>query len=99
MDGKYKSMHCMEIPFVFNNIQFAENMTGGGKDAYALAHKISTAWIHFAYHGNPNHRGLPKWPSYTEKNGAAMFFDNTCSVQSHHDKLLLEVTKGGPNLW
>ena len=31
MDGKYKAVHCMEIPFVFNNIARCEQMTGGTK--------------------------------------------------------------------
>ncbi len=29
LDGKYKSVHCMEIAFTFNTIQRTRNMTGG----------------------------------------------------------------------
>jgi para-nitrobenzyl esterase len=41
MDGAYKAVHCMEIPFTMNNIARCEEMTGGGKDAFALADKMS----------------------------------------------------------
>lgn len=89
MDGKYKAMHCMELPFVFNNIQKAENMTGGGSAAQALADKVSKAWLNFARYGNPNNEGLPNWEPYTEKNGTTMFFDTECYVRNHHDKAFL----------
>jgi para-nitrobenzyl esterase len=91
MDGMYKSVHCMDIAFQFNNISRCEEFTGGGKDAYALASKISQAWINFAHTGNPNTKGLPNWPMYTEKNGAAMVFDNQSEVKYHHDQLLLQM--------
>jgi para-nitrobenzyl esterase len=86
LDGKYKAMHCMELPFVFDNIQRCEEMTGGGKDAYALAAKVSKAWVNFARTGNPNHDGLPNWPAYNATNTATMHFDNVCSVMPQMDK-------------
>ncbi len=93
MDGKYKSTHCMELPFVFNNIARCEEMTGGGPEAYALAEKVSAAWVQFARTGNPNHPGLPAWPAFTADNGANMMLDNTCEVRKHFDKELLNVMK------
>jgi para-nitrobenzyl esterase len=89
MDGSYKAVHCMEIPFVFNNIARCEEMTGGTKEAYALASKVSLAWINFARSGNPNHKGLPTWQKYTPQNGATMIFDNQCVEKYHHDKEVL----------
>jgi len=91
-DGDYKACHCMELPFVFNNIGLWEEITGGGKEAYALADKMSQAWINFARYGDPNHRGLPKWEPYTEENGTIMFFDNECVIHHHHDRELLKIT-------
>ncbi len=92
LDGAYKSLHCMELPFVFNNIGRCEEMTGGGNDAYLLASKMSQAWINFARSGNPNHKDLPTWQPYTEGNGTTMIFDNLCTIKHHHDKELLELT-------
>jgi len=91
-DGMYKAMHCMEIPFVFNNINRCEEMTGGGKDAYALADKMSSAWVNFAKTGKPNAKGLPEWTAYTPQNGATMIFDNQCVVKNHPDEDLMKIT-------
>jgi para-nitrobenzyl esterase len=93
MDGKYKAIHCMELPFVFNNIARCENMTGATDAAYALADKVSRAWINFARHDDPNHEGLPAWESYTAENGTTMFFDDNCHIRHHHDKELLEFVR------
>jgi len=92
MDGTYKSVHCMEIAFAFDNIARCDQMTGGGKDAYVLADKVSQAWINFARSGNPNHKGLPTWQAYTPANGATMIFDNTCVEKYHHDQEFLAIT-------
>ncbi|MEA1786018.1 carboxylesterase family protein [Arenibacter sp. GZD96] len=87
-DGKYKSLHCMELPFVFDNVERAKNMTGGGKEAHILADKMSRAWINFAKTGDPNHDGIPEWPKYNIKNTATMHFDNTTGVKPQLDKEL-----------
>ncbi|HEV8505546.1 MAG TPA: carboxylesterase family protein [Chitinophagaceae bacterium] len=94
MDGMYKAMHCMELPFVFDNIDKCEEMTGGGKEAYALADKMSSAWINFARTGNPGVKKLPNWPAYTQENGATMIFDNKCEVKNNPDKDLLSIAAG-----
>lgn len=91
IDGKYKSMHCMELPFVFNNIARCKEMTGGGKQADLLAAKMSQSWINFARTGNPNHPALPRWPTYNEKNTSTMFFDNVSVVKAQQDKELMEL--------
>ncbi|MFN8354102.1 MAG: carboxylesterase family protein [Spirosomataceae bacterium] len=96
MDGKYKAVHCMEIPFVFNNIARCEEMTGGTKEAYALADKISQAWINFARSANPNHKGLPNWPAYNTTNTATMHFDNKCEVKPQLDKELFDLLSNNP---
>lgn len=93
MDGKYKAVHCMELAFVFNNIHRCEEMTGGTKEAYALADKVSKAWINFARSGNPNHKGLPTWPAYNANNTATMHLDNKCEVMPQMDKELFELVK------
>lgn len=90
-DGSLKSMHCMELPFVFNNIYLAKELTGGGKEAYILADKVSGSWINFARNGNPNADGLPEWPVYTYEKGATMVFNNTSELKFHHDRDLFEI--------
>ena len=92
-DGKYKALHCMELPFVFDNIALANHMTGGGEEAHVLAEKMSGAWINFAKTGNPNYKNLPEWPAYTGENTATMHFDVECKVSPQMDKELFELVK------
>lgn len=96
MDGMLRSTHCMEIPFVFDNTLRHASMTGGGREAQALADRMSRAWINFARTGNPNADGLPAWEPYTPDNGATMYFDNDCRILHNHDKELLEVVRAFP---
>jgi para-nitrobenzyl esterase len=91
LDGRIRSYHCGDLPFVFDNTDRCDQATGGGPEARALAAKVSDAWVRFARTGNPNHPGLPEWPAYTTAAGATMIFDNTCTVQNHPDREELAV--------
>lgn len=95
-DGSLGACHGMELPFMFNNIALACPLTGGGKDAYELADKISSAWINFVKTGSPNIKELPEWIPYTPENGATMIFDNRCNVLHNHDKALIEYVSSFP---
>ncbi len=91
IDGIFRSTHCMELPFVFNNISRCRKMTGGGEEAFELADKMSSAWINFAKTGNPNTNNLPEWNPFTMDNGATMLFDTKCELKNNHDKELIEM--------
>jgi para-nitrobenzyl esterase len=79
-DGKLKAFHTLEIPFVLNNVDEGKSMTGTGQDRYALQDKMSGAWAAFARTGNPNHKGLPNWPTFTAGKRATMIFNDECKV-------------------
>lgn len=64
LDGALGSTHCMEIPFVFDNVVLHRTMTGGGAEAAELGHRISRAWTNFAKTGVPSADGLPVWEPY-----------------------------------
>jgi para-nitrobenzyl esterase len=76
--GRLRAMHCMDIPFVFENVDLSKSVVGDGADRYALADKMSSAWVAFARTGNPNHKGLPKWEPFTADKRATMIFNNEC---------------------
>lgn len=96
LNGLFRSTHCMEIPFVFNNTQLHATMTGGGEEAQKLATIMSSAWVNFARTGNPNTDDLPNWEPYTPEKGATMFFNNKCEMKYHHDKELLDIVMNYP---
>jgi para-nitrobenzyl esterase len=81
MGGIYKCPHTMEMPFVFNNVEPAIGLIGNNPDRIPLAEKVSGAWIAFARTGNPNHKGLPNWPTYDKKTRATMIFNTECTVE------------------
>lgn len=91
LDGSFRSSHCMELPFVFDNIYNSRTMTGGSKDTYELADKMSNAWLNFAKTGNPNVAGLPDWKPFDTQKGATMIFNNKCEIKYNHDKELLNI--------
>ena len=79
-EGKLKAFHTLEIPFTVENVDNGKSMTGTGADRYPLQEKMSGAWAAFARTGNPNHKGLPHWPSFNTEQRATMVFDNQCKV-------------------
>ncbi|MBO7641089.1 MAG: carboxylesterase family protein, partial [Bacteroidales bacterium] len=76
------SSHCMEIPFVFDNVALHYSITGGAQEDVELGHEISRAWTNFAKTGKPSASGLPEWPVYTPDGKETMIFDHVCSIQS-----------------
>jgi len=91
LDGAFRSSHCMELPFVFDNIYNSRTMTGGSEATYELADKMSNAWLNFAKTGNPNVTGLPDWKPYDPQKGSTMIFNNKCEIKYNHDKELLNI--------
>jgi para-nitrobenzyl esterase len=62
--------HASEIRYVFDNLQ---NTPAEDTDR-EVARVMSSYWMRFATKGDPNQKGLPHWPSYTEKDDTAMLF-------------------------
>lgn len=83
--GHMRSPHTIEIPFVFNNIKIAGPLISKMPEAYALAEKVSAAWVAFARTGNPNTPKLPKWPAYSAKVRDTMIFNNESRVVQDPD--------------
>jgi len=78
--GRLKSMHCMEIPFVFDNLEAGKIYTGISPAAQRIADRMSAAWVAFARTGNPSHRGLPQWPAFDGARRATMVFGDEAKV-------------------
>jgi para-nitrobenzyl esterase len=86
LDGRPRAFHCAEIPFVFDNVERCENMTGGGKAARALAATMADTWIQFARTGDPNHKALPKWQRVSLQALPTMLFDSRPRLEPYPDQ-------------
>ena len=64
LDGVLGSTHCIEIPFVFDNVLLHRTFTGGADDAVELGHRVSRLWTSFAKTGKPEADGVPAWEPY-----------------------------------
>ena len=53
---------------------------GQGPGPARMADQIGGAWVAFARTGDPNHRGLPRWPAYDGQRRPVMVFDNRSQV-------------------
>ncbi len=84
------SFHGLDIPLAFNNVDLRADWTGNTEEAWALADKMSSAWLNFVKGANPNVEGvLPEWEPYTAENGVTMYFDNECRIVNNHDRELM----------
>ncbi|MHA1525862.1 MAG: carboxylesterase family protein, partial [Promethearchaeota archaeon] len=80
-DGSLGACHALELPFVFGtyNIPLMEGFIGKTPNK-ELSEKMIDAWTSFARTGNPNHEGIPEWPSYDVEKRATMLFGNECKL-------------------
>lgn len=65
--------HVSEILYVFNHLDNSRTWTD---DDRKVADLMSSYWVNFATTGNPNGKGLAKWPAYKESPDMPMIFGN-----------------------
>lgn len=77
--------HATEVAYVFDNLGKPHLFPDGASPELAsksptdqaLAEQMSQYWVNFARTGNPNGKGLPKWPELDElPPGEAMLLDD-----------------------
>jgi para-nitrobenzyl esterase len=97
-DGRLKAMHCMEIPFVFDNLEAGKIYTGTSPAAQKIADQMSAAWVAFARSGNPNHKGIPQWKPFNADERATMVFGAGTEARlvndpGHEERLALKALR------
>ncbi|MGD2132002.1 MAG: carboxylesterase family protein [Maricaulaceae bacterium] len=79
--GRRYSQHTLDLPFMFDNVDRAERLTGPETDeTRAMADAMANAWISFARNGDPNHDGIPQWPTYDLASRSVMHFEVPATV-------------------
>lgn len=73
------AFHNMDVGFFFSTTDLVP-VTRLDPSSAVLADQMSDALIAFARSGNPNHPGLPHWPSYDRERRLTMIFDRNCNV-------------------
>jgi para-nitrobenzyl esterase len=95
--GKHRApgaYHGSEIAYVFDNLKVAP-FAGGDPVPWEdtdrkLAEVMSSYWVNFAVTGDPNGKGLLKWPAYHMKDDEAMGFGNEIEVKPVPNKPALD---------
>lgn len=74
--GRFFSPHAQEIPFVFDQLAWAENMVGPKTaSAQGLADQLSECWCNFAKTGVPSAKGMATWPAYNRETRPTLLLD------------------------
>ena len=92
LDYTWAAGHSSEIGLVFANPDQEEQALGGGPVVDRLADEMSSAWIAFARAGDPNARGVPRWPRYTAQQPATLVFDTNSEARIGHDADLVRLS-------
>lgn len=82
-----KAAHSWEIEYVFRVLD-SKALRWRSQD-WVVSEMMAAYWTNFAKTGNPNERGLPKWPSYSEESDRpVLIITETPEVQSdvHRDR-------------
>jgi para-nitrobenzyl esterase len=74
------SGHGSDVPFAFQTLAGRRTPS---KDDLALSDTISSYYVNFATTGDPNGKGLPQWPAFTDKNQLVMVFDAAPSARTY----------------
>jgi para-nitrobenzyl esterase len=91
---RYGAAHGSEIPYVFGNPMRRNGATAAPRDQ-EVARMMNTYWANFAKTGDPNGKGLPKWPRYNSNSDEILDFRPDGSPVATRDprKARLDVTE------
>ena len=72
---RYQTFHSSELPYIFDNLK--QSPRPWTAEDEKMAETMSTYWTNFMATGDPNGKGLPKWPSIRESPEATMDLGDT----------------------
>jgi para-nitrobenzyl esterase len=77
------SPHGQDIAYVFQHLDNSRGPGLGGqtrtitKSDQNISEAMAIYWTNFAKHGNPNGKGVPEWPAFSDDNPVVMYFGQT----------------------
>jgi para-nitrobenzyl esterase len=71
----YGSPHGMEIAYVFQHLNTSNPLNT--KTDPEISEAMATYWTNFAKFGDPNGKGVPAWPTFSDTNPVVMYFNQT----------------------
>ena len=102
-----KATHTVEIPYVFNNLgaprvypdASSPELASASASERALADRVSSYWVNFARTGDPNGKGLPRWPAFSDASAVPMIIGDIKEVPdperlAMYDKLYAKILAG-----
>ncbi|MRG87783.1 carboxylesterase/lipase family protein [Salinibacillus xinjiangensis] len=81
-NGGLQACHALELPFVWNTLDYAEHLTGDGPERQRVADQMQAAWISFVKNGEPRAEGMPEWPAYDTDKRKTMLIHTESKVES-----------------
>jgi para-nitrobenzyl esterase len=85
----YGSGHGMEVAYVFETLDASKPETT--QTDLTISDVMGTYWTNFAKYGDPNAKGVPQWPAFSDKNPVVMHFNQTAHTGSVPSAESLEV--------
>jgi para-nitrobenzyl esterase len=71
----YGSPHGQDVAYVFKHLDTSNPQTT--KTDLDISEAMATYWTNFAKKGNPNGKGEPVWPAFSDANPVLMYFNQT----------------------
>ena len=68
--------HGREVAYVFGHLNELHNEQPTEADR-AISDAMSTYWTNFAKYGDPNGKGMPNWPAFSDQSPELMYFVGT----------------------
>ena len=87
----YQTFHSSELPYIFDNLN--QSPHPWMKEDEKIAETMSSYWTNFITTGNPNGKGLPKWPAFKEAPEKTMELGDTMKLQPIFSKEKFDVLK------
>jgi para-nitrobenzyl esterase len=76
----YGSPHAQDVSYVFQHLNPTDPQLT--KADFDLSEAMATYWTNFAKYGDPNGKGVPAWPAFSDKNPDVMYLGSTPHVGS-----------------